>query len=270
MSLFQQYLAEGKEHRVDQIAKRGDIKEVIFIGFDCETTGLHTYMGQSRNLRQQLSFPLKKELETYFKQNGMHPNDIKGRVSDFRPAADVELAEIAAMAFTIDGKDLGQMHEYVLFDETKTFPKIMKLISWSAEKKEKALKEQKEALDTLENFLNKFDPKNTFIIAHNAAFDLSLIVSIGKKFNHSVASTIRKFRFIDTKKTTKIREIVKNVLPTKEYIKKDGSKGERESNTQEALAKALGIENKKAHTAIEDVRALKEMFLKLVKMVKSE
>lgn len=266
--LFNYYINEAKEWRVDQIAKRGDIKEVIFIGLDCETTGLHTYMGQPRSLRQQLSFPLKKELETYFKQNGMHPNDIKDRVNDFRPEADVELAEIAAMAFTIDGKDLGQIHKYVLFDETKTFPKIMKLISWSAEKKEKALKEQKEALDALENFLNKFDPKNTFIIAHNAAFDLSLIVSIGKKFNHSIASTIRKFRFIDTKKTTKIREIVKNVLPTKEYIKKDGSKGERESNSQEALTKALGIENKNPHEAIGDVKALKEMFLKLVDLLR--
>lgn len=264
MSLFEYYLAEGKEYRVDQIAKRGDLKEVTFIGFDTETTGLHTYMGANRNLRQQLSFSLKKELENYFKNNGMHPNDIKGRVGDFKPTSDVEFAEIAGLAFDINGNDKGQFHQYVLFDEKKTFPKIMRLISWSDEKRKLALKEQTQILDQFEAFLNKFDPKNTFIIAHNAAFDLSLVVSIGKKFNHSIANTIRKFRFIDTKKTTKIREIIKNVLPTKEYIRKDGSKGERESNTQEALIKALGIENKNPHEAIGDVKALKEMFLKLV------
>jgi len=264
MSLFQQYIAEGKEHRVDQIAKRGDINDVIFISFDCETTGLHTYMGANRNLRQTLSFSLKKELENYFKNNGMHPNDIKGRVSDFKPSGDVEFAEIAGLAFDINGKDKGEFHQYVLFDEKKTFPKIMRLISWSDEKRQLALKEQTQILDQFEAFLNKFDPKNTFIIAHNAAFDLSLVVSIGKKFNHSIANTIRKFRFIDTKKTTKIREVIKDVLPIKEYIKKDGTTGSRESNTQEALAKALGVENKNPHEAIGDVKALKEMFLKLV------
>lgn len=264
-------LNESREIRVDKLGKRKDLDDLVFISLDCESTGLHKYTGSERSLNLQFDFNTRKSFlasfEKQVEKEGKITDPKKIKSEAFRRfnslkkrKPDIQLAEIAAIAFKFNGEELGRFHQFIKFDKNDTAPFILDLIHWDSHKDSNSIHSET-ALISLDKFLKRFP--NAIILAHNAPYDLSLIVGIAKKLKlTSLVSTIKSRRFIDTRKTTKIREFFRSLLPFK--LSKQGNK--IEDNSLNSLIKSFAIKNEEAHTAISDVITLKKLFIKLVQL----
>lgn len=267
--MIKQFLhAEATEKRIDQVALRGDLANLKFLAFDSETTGLHYYQGKFRSLKLKLPVQAMKELDEFYSQKfKIDKKEAHALTSHFHsPNAKLQLAELAAVVFDASGKEIDRFHEYVSFDESMASEKVMRLIHWSDDK-QSAAKDPYKVLKSFQAFLKKHE--GAIILAHNAPYDVSIITALAKRFKIlDLVSYIKSKStvIVDTRKTTKLRELVRDILPTK-----TNAFGKvREDNVQGSIIKALGIENKEAHTAIEDVLSLKEMFLKLINLYKEQ
>lgn len=266
--MIKQMLSEATEKRIDQIADRGDFNDLKFLAFDTETTGLHYYQGKVRSLNLKLPSVVSKELDEFYAQQFKVDKKEAHAVTRnlHSPDAELQLAEIAAVVFDVKGNEIDRFHEYITFDENTASEKVMRLIHWNDEKK-KAGKDPARVLKSFSSFLKKHD--KAIILAHNAPYDVSIITGLAKKFKIlDLVSYIKSKStvIVDTRKTTKLREVIKDILPTK-----TNTYGKvREDNVQGSIIKSLGIENKAAHTAIEDVLSLKNMFLKLIDLYRGE
>lgn len=288
---------EGKMLRLDQMFKRGDLDSRTFIVFDTETTGLFNYERGSRNntVKQVLSPSVKKSLMEYFtkdaennkaeaiaidKKTALFKNENTRRnefdaktkqryaskkVSEIEKKIDtfVQLTEIAAVAIDVKGNHKGKFHEYVKFDKNKVTDSILKLIHWGDEKDVNS-EQIKIVLQKFFMFIKKYD--NPILLAHNAAFDAALITRLAKFHGlKDLFNLMKTITIVDSRRNTKLREVLKDVLPYKTFATGKGKTGTRtiEDNKQASIIKALNITNDAAHTAIEDVNALSKAVLKL-------
>lgn len=259
---------EGKEIRVTQLASRDDLNNITFIALDLESTGIHTYTKDKskRSLNVQFWDKQQKETKEYLQKQGKTPEEIFKTINDLKRKSKemkVEIAEIAAIAFKYNkgtAAIIKKFHTYVKFSEA--MPQIYEMISWNQEKEKKAI-ERKSSLEMFGKWLNSF-PNPRMIIAHNAPYDISLLLQWAKEDSVSdLSSEIKKIPFIDTKKTSEIRKVFTGLLPKKE-IEVRGEKKTIENNTLKDLIGAFAIKNEKAHTAIEDTQALVKLFSKLL------
>jgi len=270
--MIKKILNEATEKRIDQIASRGDLENLKFLAFDSETTGLHYYQGKYRSLRLKLSEPIKKELDDFYAQKFHTDKKAAHQLTAHfhSPHAKLQLAELAAIVFDINGTVIDEFHQYVAFDESMASDKVMRLIHWNDDKKNVARKPY-DVMKDFHRFMRKHE--GAIMLAHNAPYDMSIIMALSKRFKILDLVTYLKNKstvIVDTRKTTKVRELLKDILPTKTKVDKDGNEKTREDNVQGSIIKALGIENKEAHTAIEDVRSLMKMFIKIVKEYKTK
>lgn len=264
--MIKKLLHEATERRIDQIAKRGDLNDLKFLAFDSETTGLHYYQGKYRSLRLKLPESIRKELDSFYAQQFKTDKASAHQLTAHfhSPNAKLQLAELAAVVFDISGNVIDEFHQYVTFDESMASDKVMRLIHWNDNKKSVA-RNPYDVMKDFHRFLKKHE--GSIILAHNAPYDVSIIMAIAKRFKILDLVSYLKSKstvIVDTRKTTKVRELLKDILPTKT----NATGKVREDNVQGSIIKALGIENKEAHTAIEDVRSLMKMFIKLVKAYK--
>lgn len=261
---------ESKELRVDQLAKKKNLDDLIFIAYDTETTGLHSYQGPERSLKIKFDNRNKKTVIDSFIEQIKKEGAIKDQKqidseayrrynSIKKQQPEIELAEIAALAFKANGEELGRFHQFVKFTKETTTPFIFKLINWTNEKEEASIHVET-ALISFDKWLKKWS--KAIIIAHNLPYDQSLLIGLSKKHHvSSLVSNLKSRQQIDTRKTTKIREFFKGLLPTVVY------KGEtKEVNALNKLIDSFGIKNETAHTAISDVIVLKKLFLKLLQL----
>ena len=263
MKNFLSFISESKELRVDQIGKK-NLNNITFIAFDTETTGLHRYQGKHKSLK--LVFPkIRENLIKYYKDaENLSTDDAKGKAYEILKKVEVELqlAEIAAIAFTLDGTEKDRFHKYVRFDKSGITERVYRLIQWDY-KKTRASNSPETVLKEFGEFISK--QNNPMLIAHNAPFDLSLVKRLAVKHGaNNTAQVLRNTKFIDTRKTTKLREIFPDLFPWRET-----EKGRREVNSQKDLIAAFNITNNAAHTALEDVTALKKLFLKLYELART-
>lgn len=261
---------ESKELRVDQLGPRKDIDKLVFIAYDTETTGLHSYQGPERSLKIKFDYKNRKTMIDSFVDQIKKENKLQDKKAIDSEAyrryhslkkkePEIELAEIAAIAFKADGEELGRFHQFVKFTKETTSPFIFKFIGWSDEKDSKSIHPET-ALISFDKWLKKWP--NAILIAHNLPFDQSLLVGLAKKHGvTTLASNLKSRNQIDTRKTTKIREFFKGLLPTTIYKGKT-----QEVNNLNKLIDAFGIKNETAHTAISDVVTLKKLFLKLLQL----
>ena len=270
--MIKKILNEATEKRMDQIAKRGDLDSLKFLAFDSETTGLHYYQGKYRSLRIKLPEPIKKELDDFYAQKFHTDKKAAHQLTAHfhSPYAKLQLAELAAVVFDINGNVIDEFHQYVAFDESMASDKVMRLIHWNDDKKNVARKPY-DVIKDFHRFMRKHE--GAIILAHNAPYDMSILMALAKRFKILDLVTYLKNKatvIVDTRKTTKVRELLKDLLPTKTSTDKEGKERVREDNVQGSIIKSLGIDNPAAHTAIEDVRSLMKMFIKIVKEYKAK
>lgn len=142
-------------------------------------------------------------------------------------------------------------------DESTADPRALEINKWSDEKRRLAIDAAK-AYETLKSFIRGFN--NPTMILHNAPFDLSLIKAHSERVG--VQGVLSGIPFVDTKKTEKLRQLVKGV----EWPRKISRGKEIDDNTLASLARQLGIDNEDAHTALADAEALMKLFLKFAQL----
>lgn len=264
---------EAKEIRIDQLARKGNLTDNIYIAFDLESTGIHKYTGNQRSLEITLDYRMRQQMidgyadEIKKKNPDITKKDLNAQaykkykeLMSKKPV--VQIAEVAAIVFNADGKILGKFHQYVKFDKNLCSPNILKLISRNKTKEAKA-KEPSVVLSSFSNFLSRFP--DAILIAHNYPYDGSLLVNTAKALKiNSLVSKMKNVRFIDTRKQNKIRDYFKGLFAQAKYTNKKGDTFE--DNSLAATVKALYLTNAKAHTAIEDTKVLMKAFLKLLSL----
>lgn len=109
----------------------------------------------------------------------------------------------------------------------------------------------KEITSVLDDFLNFIETRKTFLIAHNANFDIKFIN------NHLVKNNRKQLanKVIDTLKLAK-------------YVFPNLNEEKKEQYRQIALAERFGIKIEQAHRALDDARVCMEIFNYLVKYLK--
>lgn len=291
---------EKKSLRLDEMFNRKDLDKKIFIIFDTETSGLFRMERGSKNksLKQILPPQIKKELMKFFMDN-IPENDIpkaiaidkkisyflkekdrrnemdyktKQRYAMFkikeieRKSKDkVQLAEIAAIAINMNGDILGQFHSYVKIDKTRIAEDLLRMIHWNDEKDSSGIEVTK-VLHDFASFISKYN--GAILIAHNAPFDAALLSRLSRDHGvNSLFTLIKSSQIVDSRRNTKIREVLKN-LPTQTFNVGRGGSGKKtiEDNKLVNLQKHLNVVNSAQHSALGDVKALKDVILKLFKM----
>lgn len=291
---------EKKSLRLDEMFNRKDLDTKTFIIFDTETSGLFNYSrgSKNKNLKQQLPPQIKKELQKFFMDNIPESEIPKAlaidkKISYFLKEKDrrnemdyktrqryaalkireierkikdkVQLAEIAAIAINIEGKILDQFHSYVKIDKTRIREDLLKMIHWNDEKDSSGIKVKK-VLQDFASFLSKHN--GAILIAHNAPFDAALLTRLSRDLGvNSLFAIMKSSQIVDSRRNTKIREVLKG-LPTQTFKVGRGGLGGRtiEDNKLVNLQKHLNVVNSAQHSAIGDVKALKDVILKLFEM----
>lgn len=291
---------EKKSLRLDEMFNRKDLDKKVFIIFDTETSGLFKYERGSKNksLKQVLPPQIKKELMTFFMNNISEKDEkraiaIDKKISYFLKEKDrrneldyktkqrfamfkikeierkikdkVQLAEIAAIAININGDILGQFHSYVKIDKTRITEDLLRMIHWNDEKDLNGI-EIKKVLQDFASFISKYN--GAILIAHNAPFDAALLTRLSRDFGvNSLFTLLKSSQIVDSRRNTKIREVLTN-LPTRTFKVGRGAGGDKtiEDNKLVTLQKHLNVVNSAQHSALGDVKALKEVILKLFKM----
>lgn len=291
---------EKKSLRLDEMFNRKDLDSKTFIIFDCETSGLFQMERGSKNNSLKTTLPpqIKKELIKFFMDNISEEEKPKAialdkKISYFLKEKDrrnefdyktkqrfasskikeierkikdkVQLAEIAAIVINIKGKILDQFHSYVKIDKTRITEDLLRMIHWN-DKKDSSGIEVTKVLQDFASFLSKHN--GALLIAHNAPFDAALLTRLARDLGvNSLFTLLKSSQIVDSRRNTKIREVLKN-LPTQTFNVGKGGVGKRtiEDNKLVSLQKHLNVTNKSQHSAIGDVKALKDVILKLFKM----
>lgn len=234
-----------------ELAKRNDLKDWTFVFFDLETNGLIANQGLRLITGEKKYDPETKRMRNVYKDSDLH------------------IAEIGAKSFN----PKSTFHEFIKanLDHSAGDGKTIKeLISWSDFKEENA-KNIHEVMKSFESYLKRF-PKRV-IFAHNGfEYDFKIMNLLGKKLGYKYIEDVFSDNdsdstiLVDTKKTSDLREKLSHLgWPTKT----DKKGKEIEANRQDDLLKIFGIQNKGAHTAIEDVTALSKLIIKLSKELKA-
>lgn len=267
MKKFSTYI-EVLKYDVTKIAsmKKRQILNRTFIIFDTETTGL---IKGKEGSEMEMEVPnefvkrIMKTRKVYYQQAKAIAKNKFGLKGE-----DVQLTEIAALAitFTKDGPKREEFHKYVIFDKSKVYNKVLRLISWSIEKDKKAESPEK-VFKAFDIFLNKF-PKKIFV-AHNLhVFDKKIIEKLGEKVGVNIKkhTQARNTILVDTKSTKNFRKIFPELLPTK-----ISDKGKTyDVNNQNALLAAFKMSNHLAHTAIADTRSLTRLSIKMLQLLRKK
>ena len=150
-------------------------------------------------------------------------------------------------------------------DKTKITEDLLRMIHWNDEKDSSGI-EVKKVLHDFASFISKYN--GAILIAHNAPFDAALLSRLSRDHGvNSLFTLIKSSQIVDSRRNTKIREVLK-YLPTQTFNVGRGGSGKKtiEDNKLVNLQKHLNVVNSAQHSALGDVKALKDVILKLFKM----
>ena len=177
-----------------------------------------------------------KKIKKYYKE-GKDFVAVDLETTGFNPKKD-EIIEVGAYKFNIKGK---KEEYHKLVNPKRRIPKkVSELIGITQEMvaNQPSFSEIKEELIT---FIG-----DSIILGWNLSFDLAFLERKGIKLKNQAYDVLK---------------ISKIILPKKINQKK-------RNFTLRAIAKELGIKVKKCHRALPDAKILKEVFLKIIKLIK--